>query len=280
MEVVSKPLMRVVDPFTLTFFRFLVGFFVLFLILYFKGQLKDLLNLNRWKVGSLFFLGFINAFFSMSMLQMAVKNGSAATAAVVFCSNPLFVFLFSIILREESFTVKRFAGFLLGISGIAFVMSEKGLTFNSGAVYALAASMAFAGYTVLGKKTLRSTPPLTVNVVSFFFGIVANAVFLILSGRGFDGGRELVESKEVFFSFLYLAVVVSALGYITFINTIKKYSAVSASIIFLLKPAVATFFALIFLGESLHLSFYTGLFLVIAGSGLIVSVSLKRTVRL
>lgn len=270
MEVVSKPLMGLIDPFVLTFWRFGAGFAVFALLIVFGRRFDEIKALTQKAWISLFLLGFINVFFSMSMLQLAVKNSSAAMAATVFCSNPLFVFIYAVLLKDEKFSLKKMSGFLLGIAGIIAIMAEKGLALDYGVIFALLASMSFAAYTTISKRTVKTVAPVTVNAVSFFFGICVNMVFLLISGRDIALPPAIYDNAINLTAFLYLSVVISAYGYITFINTIKKYSAVSASVIFLLKPACATILAVIFLHEMLTASFYSGLALIIAGSALIL----------
>lgn len=270
MEVVSRPLMQIFDPFTLTFYRFVVGFIFLFLMLLIRGEKKDLFSLTLKTILVLALLGFLNTFFSMSMLQLAVKHANAATAAVIFCSNPLFVFLFSVLSRQESFHQVKAAGLAAGIGGIAFVSGGGGMVLGGGVLYALSASISFALYTVLNKRVLKGVKPLTVNVVSFFFGLIFTAIYMSFAGIGAALPQSLFSDVSALFSFIYLGVVISGIGYITFINTIKDLGPVAASIIFLLKPVIATFLAVIFLGEQLHGLFFPGIVLIAAGSGLIV----------
>ena len=76
----------------------------------------------------------------------------------------------------------------------------------------------------------------------------------------------------------FLGIAITGIGYITFINTIKRYSPLSASVIFLLKPALATIFALILLAERPGEYFYYGLFMVMFGSWLILSAKYYKKV--
>ncbi|MEI6079920.1 MAG: DMT family transporter, partial [bacterium] len=273
-EIASKPLMGVIDPFLLTLIRFSLGFLTILAFGLIYGQQKELLKLTIKQIGILAFLGFVNAFFSMSMLQLAVKNTSAATAAVVFCSNPMFALFFSIIYKDEKASFKNFAPVLLGILGTFFVMKDKGLVLDYGVIYALLASIGFGFYYVTGKKTASNMSVFTVNTVSFFFGILALFIFILVSGRGFNAdlfsNTGMVTAKLKLSTILYLGVLVSGVGYLTFFKTLKKYSAMSSSYIFLLKPTVATILAIIFLGERVGLNFWAGMLMIVAGGVLVL----------
>ena len=70
--------------------------------------------------------------------------------------------------------------------------------------------------------------------------------------------------------FLYLGLLVSGVAYITFMRTIKRFSATSASVIFLLKPLLASLFSLLLLHETLNTFFLGGMVLVISGSSCVM----------
>lgn len=271
MEVVSKPLMGVIDPFLLTFYRFVVGFLILFGYLFINGEITTLKKISNLRIIKLLLLGVLNGFVAMSMLQVAVKAGNAATAAVIFCSNPLFVYLFQILLKEEKLSKDKTLGLLLGIAGIVVIMFGKGLAFSTGAIAALIASLTFAFYQVGNKKAVKGLSPFVANAVSFFGCLPAYLIYFFIMQQNLAIPEDVWQFSNLW-RFVYLSLFVSALGYITFIKTVKQLSAVSASVIFLLKPAVATLLAIIFLSENPGWNFYIGLALSLLGSLLALNV--------
>ncbi len=262
MEVVSKPLMGSVDPLVLTLWRFICGILVLGCLLAFQ---RKKVRLGHSSVIMLAVMGILNTFLSMSLLQLAVKNTSAARAATVFCSNPVFVVLFASLLKWETLTRKRVLGLLLGVAGLIIVTGMHTLTIDTGTIYALLASISFALYILVSRKASLKIDPVTVNVVSFGFGIAALAVYLLIKGVDVSPAPLFKELP----SFLLLGIGVSGLGYITFIRTIRRIGAGNASTIFLLKPAVATVLAILILGETITFQFGTGLVLTGLGSYLV-----------
>ncbi len=277
LEVSSKPLMFFLDPVILTFYRFLLGLLTMIVFAYHKNMLSDIKKISYSDFKILSFLGIINIALAMSSLQLAVKYSNAATAAVIFCSNPFFVFIFSILSGNEKFNFKCFSGVVLGIAGVAMVMSRHGFHISHGALFAVMASMLFAFYIIVNKKVSANCKPVIVNIVSFFAGLAVTAAYLLISAKGLLLPAEIFTSAKYIIILLFLGIAVSGFGYITFINTIKKYSPISASVIFLLKPALATIFSLLFLGEKLGVLFYYGLFLIMAGSWLILSSKYYKT---
>ncbi len=265
MEVVSRPLMGLIDPFVLTFYRFVMGFALLFFISLSSGKLRTLFKIDGKMGGLLFVLGFLNTFFSMSMLQLAVKSGGAAIAAVIFCSNPLFVYPISLMMGMEKFSMRKAAGLLVGVAAL-FIMKGAGVGGGMGIVYALLASGSFAIYTVLNKKALAKIDPVTVNVGAFAFGIAVSIIYLLVSGRSMSLPAELFSSTGKTVSFLYLGFIVSGFAYITFIKSIKQFSPFAASLLFIVKPFLATVFAILFLKEMPSSGFYIGMVILTFGA--------------
>ncbi len=262
MEVASKPLMGSIDPLVLTFWRFVCGGAVLGIVMLIR---KKRVDLTFRKVLVLALMGILNTFLSMSFLQLAVKNTEACRAATIFGSNPVFVVLIAAVIGWEKYTKRKGTGLLLGVAGLILVTGMYTLKIDSGTIYALLASITFALYIILSRKASLNTDPITVNVISFAFGLTALAVWLIASGISMSPAP----LKSEIPSFLFLGIGVSGLGYVAFMVAIRKLGAGNVSTVFLLKPAVATVLAILFLGERITTSFVIGLLLAGAGSYLV-----------
>ena len=273
MEVVSKPLMGSIDPFLLTFYRFLMGTLVMFIFVLLRGRLKELKNINKHEFGKLILMGFLNIFFSMSMLQLAIEAGNAGTAAVIFCSNPLFVLLILVFMGKEKGSLRNFAPIIIGIVGTFFIMKDKAVSFNYGAIYAILSSISFAIYSVVAKNSLKNISPTVANLVSFSAGIIFSAIYIKIMGIGFGISGLFIDGPDLYyniFAFFYVGIALSGFGYILFFKTLKRYSAVSSSYIFLLKPLIATVLSILFLFEPVGMNFWIGLSFIVLGISIIL----------
>jgi drug/metabolite transporter (DMT)-like permease len=277
MEVVSKPLMGFVDPFVLTFYRFLMGTFIMFFFVLFRGRLKELKNIKSLDFAKLVLMGFLNIFFSMSMLQLAIEAGNAGTAAVIFCSNPLFVLLILVFLGKERGSFKNFAPIIIGIIGTFFIMKDKTVGFNYGSIYAILSAVSFAVYSVVAKSSLKNISPTLANLVSFMAGIIFLSIYILFIGTGFGKGfglSDLFSNESTLyyniFAFIYIGVALSGFGYILFFKTLKRFSAVASSYIFLLKPLIATVLSILLLSEPVGINFWTGLLFIVLGISIIL----------
>ncbi len=269
MEVVSKPLLGSIDPLTLTFWRFAAGALILLLFLIRRRGLSSLMGLDRGTILLLVMMGVVNIAVAMALLQTAVQLTSAARAATVFCANPVLVFCISVIAGSERPGLRKVLGLLVGLCGLVLVSGLHRFSVDAGTVFAMISAVAFAVYTVLGRRVSGRTDPVTINVVSFFAGLLALFPFLVLTGRPLSPAP-LAGSPGTLAAVVYLSLGVSGLAYLTFIRAIRKMGAVAASMVFMLKPAVASLLSVIFLKEVLSPAFWAGLALTTLGSFLVM----------
>ena len=76
--------------------------------------------------------------------------------------------------------------------------------------------------------------------------------------HGIGGGNLLIV--------LYLGIVVTGLGYVFYFLAMDETSASTASVVFLIKPALAPVFALIILAESIPVNTLLGIGCILMGS--------------
>lgn len=263
MEAVSKPLMGLFDPFSLTFCRFLCGILVLVVFAAFRGRLLEFRTLGRRTLLLLCSMGVLNTFLSMSLLQLAVLHATPATAATVFCIHPVIVLAASVALGWERFSWIRTAAFAAAFAGVALVSAAAPGGGLAGPVYALIGAVAFASYTIIGKKVSGVVSPVTANLVSFAAGVAALAVFMAATGRDLVPRDLSGAGTADLLRFAHLGVLVSGAGYLTFFRALKAMPVSAASLIFFLKPVLATGFSAALTGERPSAAFFAGLALVV-----------------
>ena len=257
LEVVTSTMKNLINPLQLTFIRFLIG----------GLMLLPLVIKKREKVQSrdlLFFLGLgiLNIFISMGSLQLAINMGKASTTAILVSSNPIFVVLFSSILLKEKVTFDRIACILLGIAGITLITYKGnvgGDTFAS-LILGIIASLTFGLYTVLGKLKSDGISSITMICYSSIFGSLLYVPVLL-----FNGIPLFHIPEGTTFRILYLGVFISGIAYITYMEALKILTASKGSMVFFLKPVIASVLAVIFLNESLSFKTVAGMLLVLGG---------------
>jgi len=255
-----------------------MGFFVLLIYYYTRREgniINDIKRIDKKGHLLLFVLGFVNMFLSMSFLQLSVKEGSAAGAAVIFCVNPVFVVMLSSFVGIEIMNRRKILAILLSIVGIFFIYLSKNNNWDKVGLaifYAVISAFLFAIYVVLSKKIVCNISVSLTNIVSFFWGIF----FMLIYIAFFVQVDKSIFHLDNILRIAYLGFIVTGIGYITFMKTIKLYTPSFTSVIFLLKPVVATVFSIILLREFPSIYFYVGLITIFLSSSLLVNMNKLR----
>lgn len=260
-EVVSKIIIDRINPFQINFLRFFLGGLFLFVFSLIKGDFK--IEKRHFKMMAV--LGVINVVLSMNLLQLSLSmsNAKAAPVAVIFSSNPIFVTLFSSVIDKEKIHTYKKVGLLLGISGV-IVMSLNELAIDAinllSPVLALFSAILYGLYTVIGRKVSKETGSLKMNLYSFLIGSVLLMPLLILFKV-----PVFYINPSIAGYVIYLSVLTTGLGYLTYFIGLSVVGVSKGSMVFFLKPVLASIFAVIILKENVGIYFVLGAILVVLG---------------
>lgn len=260
-EVVSKTLVGRINPIQINFIRFLIGGILLFVLLALKKDIK----INTKDLFWAGIVGIINVVISMSLLQLSiyVSDSKASVVAVIFSSNPIFVAVFAGLFEKEKIGLYKVLGLSIGVIGLLTIFFEKiSLSVSDYKCHILAIlSAVFYGlYTVAGRKLSMKIGSLKMNSYSFIIGSIALLPFLI----AFDLPVIRFDYSSIF-QVVYLSVFVTGLAYYTYFKGLSIIGASSGSLVFFIKPALASFIAIIFLKEQPTVNLALGTILVIFG---------------
>jgi len=260
-EVVSKTIIDKVDPFQINFLRFFIGGSLLFLFLLIKRDVK----IDRKSLMIVSAAGILNVVFSMNLLQLSlnVAYAKAAVVADIFSSNPIFVSIFAAVMDKEKITLFKAAGMFLGMLGIA-VISINGQAFRDinilSPLLALMSAGLYGLYTVVGRRASSKIGSIKMNAYSFLIGsLILLSVLLIKGLPAFE--FDCSAWPQV----VYLSVFVTGIAYLIYFMGLVRTGAGSGSVVFFLKPVLASVFAIVFLGEKITLNLIFGTFLILLG---------------
>ncbi len=259
-EVVSNPIRHRIDPFVLTFWRFLLGALFLAPVAFARpGFSAGKIARSDWI--RLAALGCLNVIVSMGAHAVCIKFAKASTAAILIASNPLATNLFAWLILGEPLGWRRAATLGVGLTGVVLVVLKPvpGLDTPFGLGAGLLGMTGFALYTVLSKGIVKRLGSLAVATLSF---LLAEAVYLPLL---LMGGKSILPEAEFWPRLLVLGLVVSGLGYVTFFKALAELPAGRASLLFFLKPPVSVALAWLLLEETLSTSALVGGILIMAG---------------
>ncbi|BAH07716.1 DMT family transporter [Clostridium kluyveri] len=256
------------DPFQVMMIVFLIGAIILLPMAVKDIKVKKL-KLTGNDLGYLALCGILAVSISMSMLQFAVTYTKASTAAVLFCTNAVFTIPFAYFILKEKIKGITIVSIIVSLIGVVIIFNPAkvmegigGSRDLIGICFALVAAVVWSLYTVISKKRIEIYGGYVFNCISFFFGVIALLILLVVTGRPIFSGITLNNILVL----LYMGIFIKAVGYICYLGAIKETSAVTASTVFLIKPALATVLAILILGESIEVNVVIGIVFIIIGS--------------
>lgn len=260
-EVVVRAIHDAVPPIQLAWARFLIGAFILLLLLPADLRRRNL-RLTPSILGFCAWVALPGIAVSGMALQFSLQRTGAATVATVYGAAPLFVMALSRVLLGDPFTARRAAGLLCGLTGIAILsLGRHSAHFSpEGVFWAIVAAAAFAFWTVMVKKSAGAFAGLPVTALCCLFGV------LYLSPPAFleSGGLQFGALRQHALPVLYLGLGGTGLAYWLYFRGLEHVDATRAASIILLKPPAATLLAALCLGEPLTWNLLAAMALIAA----------------
>lgn len=264
MEIALKIAGSSIDSFQLTAVRFFIG--GLLLLPFAIKEMRD--NDIRLDIKQFLYLGLVGIIcipVSMLIFQIGVLKSNAATASVLISMNTLFTLIFARIIDNEKISRNKIIAIFVGIIGALFMIKpwdmQEGNTVL-GVVLVLIGAAAFGLYTVMGKKATDQMGIFVQTSFSFIEGSIVLAVINLIIGKPIIAGINMDNILPV----LYVSVFVTGLGYLFYFIAIKYSNAVTGSVTFFIKPAIAPILAVLILHESIYWNSIVGIILVLIAS--------------
>jgi drug/metabolite transporter (DMT)-like permease len=269
MELVGKMISLNINPYQLTCIRFLIGGVTLLPFAIKEIKTRNLkFHLNDY----MFFLfsGVLCVAIGMTLFQLAVLYTKASTVAIVFSTNPMFTVPFAFIILKETINKKTILALSFSLAGILFILDPfKINTDYKGILLAVLSAITFSLYSVIGKLRVNKYGSYVSNCFTFLFGDFVLLMGLLLFKVPIVTG---INSSNVL-QIIYLGIVVTGFGYVFYFLAMKETSAITASTVFFIKPALAPLLALAILHESIPFNTLAGIILILTGS--YISIKLK-----
>jgi drug/metabolite transporter (DMT)-like permease len=221
-------------------------------------------------------LGLLGVTINQFCFTVGLNYTTVGHSALIIGTGPILILLMAWALGLEAMTLKKVLGMALSFGGVAVLAAEHGISLHSGTLLGdlitLTGSLAFALYTVLGKRVAAQYDTLSMNAFNYFTGAVLllplaawEAVRLSRTGSwgavGWQGWAALG----------YMSVVASVLAYLIYFWILQHMTATRLSAFSYLLPVLTTLLGIVLLGEKLTRSLLVGGALVLAGIYLIES---------
>lgn len=280
MEIMLKLNAGAFRPLQITVLRFSIGALVLL-----PFALRSLKQKNvRLRAGDLLYLsltGFCCVVVSMVLFQMAVLYSDASVVAIIFSCNPVFVMILAALILKEKVYKHSIISILISLTGMMVIIDPfHAKSSAAGTTLCVLAAVTFALYSVLGKKHGQRYGSIVTTCFSFIFGAAELMVLVLLTKTEWFAaflnriGMGVFANTPVFSgltlsllpALLYIGVGVTGLGFAFYFLAMEETSAITASLVFFIKPALAPVLAFLILGEPLTVTKITGILLILTGS--------------
>jgi drug/metabolite transporter (DMT)-like permease len=268
---------REVPPLILAAMRFFVAGAVLYAWMLARGEPSP--TVRQWKAASL--LGLVIFVFDYGLLFWSEQRVPSGVAAVMLATIPAFMALSEIIfLRTQRLTIRLAVALLIGIGGVAVLMSH---SLNLGGapidkVGAIALIFASISWSIASVMT-RKLPLPDSKVMSAGAQMLSGGVFLAMAAAGFGEFRSFhpaAVSREVWLSLLYLIVAGSIIGFTAYVWLIHHESPTKVGTYAYVNPIVAVIVGYFLGGEALTTRTILGTLFVLVSVILIAMTPAKK----
>ncbi|MGB9601972.1 MAG: DMT family transporter [Verrucomicrobiia bacterium] len=198
--------------------------------------------------------------------QVAGNNyGGAGNSAVLMALEPLLASVMAAIFLKESIPIKRWAGFVLGMWGVAIL---NGVWKEDFKWTGLGASMLFiasllceTAYSIIGKPVVSKADPAKVLCIALLSGTALNLCF------DFKNVVSAIPSLSInsILLFGYLSIICTVAGYLIWLKTIKHLDVNIVALTIFIQPIAGVPMAAFFLNEQLRWEQLWGALVIASG---------------
>jgi drug/metabolite transporter (DMT)-like permease len=217
-------------------------------------------------------VGFAGAF---ALTNWGLDRSTATNAALLIIVEPLSIMVLGPAVLGERLTRREAAGAALTVLGAVVVVLDgvPGLTRAlaphwRGDLLLVLSGVAYGSYTLIGRDVLLRLSPLTVTARSIVWGA---AVMVPVAAGEWAGGRRHTLGAGAVAGGLYLAVVITALGYLLWNWALARVAAPQAAVFITVQPVAGALLGVALLGEPLTAFTVAGGTLIVIGLWLTVS---------
>jgi drug/metabolite transporter (DMT)-like permease len=268
---------REVPPFLFAAMRFLAAGLVLYGWMMAQGERSP--SRRQWM--SAFLLGLLIFVFDYGLLFWAEQRVPSGIAAVMMATIPAFMTLSEIILlRTQRLTVRLALALLIGIGGVAVLMSRSlnlgGAPIDArGAAALIFASMSWSVASALSRKL----PLPSSKVMSSGAQMLAGGVLLSISAAALGEFRRFhpqTVSRSAWLSLLYLIVAGSIVGFTAYVWLLHHESPTKVGTYAYVNPVVAVLVGYFLGGETLGLRTMLGTLFILISVVVITTTGVRK----
>ncbi len=187
---------------------------------------------------------------------------SSGLTALIFGAMPLMTAILTPLMAGRAVPSTAWQAMLVGLGGMALVLSgaiSTSLWQAVGAVAVLAAVLLYAGSSVYAKEALTGVHPFVSTAIQFFLG----GLWLALGSLLFERGRHSAWSTQSVVALVFLSIFASALSFTLYYWLLKHIEAYQLTSLQLIVPIIAVGEGAAFMRESVPWTMIAGAAIVL-----------------
>ncbi|WP_017151690.1 DMT family transporter [Bacillus bingmayongensis] len=263
MYVVSKYVLDFVPPLTLVWLRFIIAFFILYMILKTterKHKKKIRIHKRDWLLFA--WIGFIGYFISITCQFIGTKLSDAHTGSLVTSATPAFMVVFAALILKEKLTARRILSTILATIGVTIVIGwdiEVGSYFI-GTIILVGAAITWALLSIYVKIASTRFSSLVITTYAIFFSLFFITPCMIWELQSNPVGNL---NATIILGILYLGIISTAGAFFLWNKGLELMDASIGSLFFFFQPIVGSLLGWLLLNETLNSNFFIGGILII-----------------
>jgi len=231
-------------------------------------------NVNmQWRANTKAFavVGLFAGVIPFSCFSFAALYLPAAHSAVLNATAPLFGAVFSMLWLSERLTMRKLAGLMLGITGVAILVGAGAIALSTSVLIAIAACLlAAACYALSSIIVKRTGKPGGVHPIAMATGSLALGGLMLLPTVPFSLPATIPSTRAIS-SIVAMSLLSSGLAQALFIPLIVKIGPTRAMSVSFLIPLFSMLWGFLFLQEAVGIATLVGGAVVLAAMGLVLS---------
>jgi drug/metabolite transporter (DMT)-like permease len=220
---------------------------------------------DAWKLAAIGLAG--NALYQMAFIK-GVSLTSASNTSLILSTTPIFVALFSALLRMEKIHWAAWLGIFVSFFGLYFIIMRQngGFHFSAqnfrGDLLIFLATILWASYTVFSKPFLERMSPLKFSAVTMAFGAL---FYLPFTAGDIAAIPWKTISWKAWTALFFSAMFGLVLGYLIWYYSVKRVGNAKTAVYNNMTPVFTALFAALILHEKLSPFQALGAAIILAG---------------
>ncbi len=263
----GRIIVREMHPIQLGTVTLLIGLVVLILYILFTGRLKSLFRIDKKDILLSAGIGVFGFFFFQILTFSALARIPASVNAFLINTSVVYISLLAAVFLKERIPLIRILAIALALMGVVLVVFNRGFRLERaapllGCLFSILGAIAFAIYSVFGKKLLQRNDPINVVAIAVFSGAVLLSIFTRFS----IGYSSLVDiGGKTWLLTILLGATMIGLAYPMWFLSLRRLPASHVSVYLYMTPLFAVLLSFLILHETFGWLFWIGGLLILGG---------------